>query len=156
MLYGALIFWVENPSNLEPGIWGVLLDELHLPDPAVYLLGRRNPEYRQRQNERLSQFVTQMLVTATLVEDVPFKGGGMGFTSDELPRLTRGFSSLRFPPWHRPAFPTVLYGSDELILQVGGEHDVQLQLASRNREALERFSKSLDDGMRVRLFPAEP
>ena len=147
----ALVFWQECQGV---GHWGVPLALLGRPDPPVYLFARDDDDQCDLQNERLSQFVAQMLLHETcalahaMAEPLP---------PEHAQEVTRDLVLLGLPDWSFPAAPTRFYAGDDLLVLTAGEVDRRtaaevafwwVYVASRRPEALDRFLGTLSPPVR--------
>ncbi len=140
---GLLEFYCENQGVVH---WGVNPDDLHLPDPPVYLNddGLYGGERENiRQNETLSEFVLQMLVleTACFTE----MGGNAAGDTNTAGIVQANFKPLGLPIWSWPKYSR-LYGRDDVLVELdqGDDKNCWVWVAALTKEALHEAVKLLN------------
>ena len=143
---GLLEFHSENQGVVY---WGIKPDDLHLPDPPVYLNDSElhdepeddDPQELIRENETLSEFALQMVLCETIItQDRAIMMQSPG--RDTIARVEREYVRFGFPEWHWPEYPVRFYGAeDTLAMIVGGE---SIYLAASTHAAYNKAKELLE------------
>jgi len=143
---GLLEFYYENQGVVT---WGIKPDDLHLPDPPVYLndSGMHNePQELIRENETLSEFALQMAICEMIITREPLRLKSNARDDKnavaKIEMVERKYLHLGFPDWHWPNFPVRFYGADDTIAVVIERH--WLDLVANNQAAFTKAKEFLD------------
>lgn len=135
--------------------WGLSTLDLEKDDPSVYYRNLPYLEYVgdtvrrveagnwELENERLTEFVVQMLLFETF-SVTGFSAQGDGELS-VLERIEATFSRMGFPDWHYPAERMVFYGAEDAILSVIIQKDIDIMFAALSLPTLEKAMAALGD-----------
>ena len=135
----VLCFYTENQAVVN---WGVLVSDLNLDDPPVYL-----DETGTIENQTLSEFITQMVILETACFGGKF-GGNSSANSDTLTIVEQNFVLLGFPEWHWPVSISRLYGGNDVLIETEASEDGYrwIWIGARSQEVLRETAQlfSLD------------
>ena len=134
---GLLEIYCENQGIVH---WGIRPDDLHLPDPPVYLNDsglHDEPQEIIRENETLSGFALQMVVCDTtialdrsiLVRDTEGKCISIlaGDTEGKITAcIKRDYVRFDFADWHWPCHPVHFYGSQDTLAIIVADGSIHM------------------------------
>lgn len=139
---GVLVFYVENQSVVR---WGVPLSERGHEDPPVVVEDDESPGRWLTENASTSEFALQMLVSSAKWSRGN-KCWANGGADEAAVRLIEGrYPHLAFPDWHWPAYPTRLYGKEDILIETnGGGDNAWLWVWSKSEGEFREFERLLD------------
>lgn len=121
-------------QTAENNTWGIALRDLGKEDPPVLLLNGDLPQGKVLENERFSEFVFQLLLSALKYNpEVPHRAEGR-LSEEEIQTLERQWSRLPFPDWHHDEAPVRFYGDDRVLLERNGSRLYVLAWSEEDRQ----------------------
>lgn len=129
----VLWLFVETQADVS---WGIRQQDLSQDDPPVYVEGIADTEGLRLSNETFSEFILQVIVhqTACFTEI----GGNASGKEDTAEIVTQNFQPLGLADWGWPAYPSRLYGSVDVLVELDQASDIDcyLWIAARSEAAL--------------------
>ena len=139
---GLLVFHSENQDVVE---WGIKPDDLHLPDPPVYLndSGRHDePQALIQENKTLSEFALQMVVCDTMITQD--RTISVRQARDEIvARIEHEYIQFNFPEWQWLG-GSHFYGTDDTLAFLVGDAPRDIWVAARTAAAYRTAKELLD------------
>jgi hypothetical protein len=129
---GVLTFAIENQGVVR---WGIRLDDLLDEDPVVVVSDPSGKGGWLVESESTSGFALQFaLLNAKWSGAVRHRANGQG-TDEAFQAIARAYPRLPFPDMHWPAYPTRVYGHDDVLIEA--EAETWLWVTGRTRRALD-------------------
>lgn len=139
---GVLIFYIENQSVVR---WGVPLSERGQDDPPVVVEDDEPLGGWRTENASTSEFALQMLVFSAKWSSRN-ECWASGATDEAVVSLIESsYPRLAFPDWHWPAYPTRLFGREDILMEANGSGDnIWLWVWSKSESEFREFERLVD------------
>ena len=118
--------------------WGIKPEDLHLPDPPVYLNDdelHEGPRELIQENDTVSEFALQMTICELLVSRC-FPSGSLTISTElnteAIERVKQGLTNLGFPDWHWPSDPARFYGAEDTLALTLENNSIYLAANTQN------------------------
>ena len=136
----VLTIYVENQSVVR---WGIRRGDLDEDDPPVFVSDVDDRSVWHLENGSVTEFALQMFASnLKWSRHNRCDANGAG-NLEALRVIAASYRRLPFPDWHWPAWPTRLYGNDDIVIEHNGTgDDAWLWVCARTEEAF-RMLESL-------------